>query len=216
MIQILYDKGTVVLVGNGVEDFYFKYSRYLWLKWDGRMATCSWKYLDELSNMLGPFSDELVLSNEFKEVIALFRKNNTLEKAGKKKTIVLHSHVNTTYIMNKNYPYEEIDKVTRYFDIAAKNSKAYNEGRWDGYFRLFDKREASFPSGLLELVLETLEGLGHGYTVIYKYHRRPAKKFDWRVEDNIIPDPDQVDAVDAAYEAGRSIVKAATGFGKVA
>lgn len=47
-------------------------------------------------------------------------------------------------------------------------STAYKEGRWDGYFRLYNQRRKLFPSGLLPQALDILKHLDIQYTIIDK------------------------------------------------
>lgn len=48
------------------------------------------------------------------------------------------------------------------------------------------------------------------------YETRPAKQFEWTVDDGITPDPDQIESIEAAIKGVRGILKCPTGFGKTA
>lgn len=217
MISIDHSKKTIYLMASEdmIKEVDSALSDKKWAKGLGGTYSIGEHYLDELSCALRPMSKKLQMTDRFKRYAAFFRENSTEEKEGKNKVIV-YVYPNRSVIKTRFFPAEELDKKMKYFFKPAVNMKKYKEGRWDGYFHLFDKRSRTFPTGLLHMAKEIFEKKGYGYKIVYKYERRPEKKFDWYVDDGITPDPDQIEAVKAAYDAGRSVVKAPTGFGKTA
>lgn len=139
-----------------------------------------------------------------------------VEKAdGKNGICVIGVNVNyCTVPKAMKFPREAVAKATRYFLKSAKNSKKFKEGKWDGYINLFFND--NFPTGLLYIVKEVLTKEGYGYSFRYRYERDPAPDYHWYVDDGIVPDPDQIEAIEKAYKAKRSVIKAPTGFGKTA
>jgi superfamily II DNA or RNA helicase len=99
---------------------------------------------------------------------------------------------------------------------SAFNSKQFKEKKWDGYIKLYKRWEHTFPTGLLGEVLAALTQKGFKYKVEYVYETSPDAQFNWTICDGLIPDPDQVEAVNIAKQGKRGVVKAPTGFGKVA
>lgn len=173
-------------------------------------------YMDELSDMLRPYSKDLSMSTDFREFAAEFRLRNTeVYDSGAKGTVVLYAYINKTVIKSRIFPHEALDKKMSYFLKSAKNSKKFQEGKWDGVIHLLDPRsKKTFPTGLLFIAKEVLIKEGYGYKIVYKYNVAPPAVYKWYVDDGITPDPDQIEAVNKAYAARRSVVKAPTGFGK--
>lgn len=175
-------------------------------------------YLDELSEIVKPYGKDLILSKAFKDFAAEFRESNTeVYKGGKKGTALIYAYINRSVIKNQIFPFEAVDKKMSYFLKSAKNSKKFQENKWDGIIHLLDPRtKRSFPTGLLFLAKEVMEKEGYSYKIVYKYEVAPPPTKNWYVDDGITPDPDQIEAIAKAYAAKRSVVKAPTGFGKVA
>lgn len=119
------------------------------------------------------------------------------------------------YPGNNKIPVVKIEEETRFFLKAAVNMQKYKEGKWDGYINLYDRRTRSFPSGLIERVTSLLEKEDIGYIVEVIYEEIPQKQYNWEVNDGLIPDPDQLEAVEAAIKGVSGIIKAPTGFGKI-
>lgn len=117
---------------------------------------------------------------------------------------------------SQHLPLQAIDTVTRYFEKAALNDRRFKDGKWDGLIHLYKKRWGRFPTGLLQAVVTELQKAGVLYKLEYLYEPRIAPKFAFEVCDNLTPDPDQEEAIEAAWRGGRGIVKAPTGFGKTA
>lgn len=117
---------------------------------------------------------------------------------------------------SQELPYKEIEAVTRYFFKGALHSAKYKSGKWDGYINLYHKFDGSFPTGLLSEVKSVLIQKGIEFKVMEMYDTNPKPQFSWVVDDGLIPDPDQVEAVLKCVSGKRGICKAPTGFGKTA
>ena len=111
---------------------------------------------------------------------------------------------------------EEVWKKMSYFFKPAVNDWKYKKGMWDGYIRLYNKRSKTFPTGLLYLVTEYLDKCKLRYVVSNHYVTKPERQFDWIANDKVIPEEDQVLAVNMADKYCRGLLKAPTGFGKTA
>jgi superfamily II DNA or RNA helicase len=139
------------------------------------------------------------------------------QKPKEPEPILLEAYVVYTRITGDNIPVEDIKKVTRFFLKAAVNVPAYKEGKWDGYFNLYDLRRRAFPTGLLERVCKVLDKKKLKYQIVWQYDQFPEKQFDWKANFNgVTPDEDQWEAINAAVAKRRGIVKAPTGWGKTA
>lgn len=167
------------------------------------------KFVYALSDILIPVKEFLVIDSSFTDW-------------KQKKKITAPVKIYCGVIKTKLYPgqielpVKEIEEATRFFFKAAVNMKKYQEGKWDGYVNLYDKRAREFPTGLLSKITEVLEKKNIPHSVEYHYNQTPEPQFQWTVDDGLTPDPDQVEAIDAAFSGGRGIVKAPTGFGKTA
>jgi superfamily II DNA or RNA helicase len=120
---------------------------------------------------------------------------------------------------NKSLPdgvEDEIDKATRYFFKGAVRDHRFKRGLWDGYIRLYNKRNKRFYTGLVHLVTPVLDKFKLTYEIINNYETSVPRQFEWIVNDGIQPDPDQIEAIAAGYNGKRGVLKAPTGFGKTA
>lgn len=116
-------------------------------------------------------------------------------------------------IEGQGIPWKEIIPITRYFNKAALNSKAYEKKLWDGHSHLFDVVNGTFPSGLLQRIIDILKSKGIPFQVS-KHFNDPEKQFEWTPTFPFTPTPDQLKAVEALNQANRGIAKLPTGFGK--
>lgn len=111
---------------------------------------------------------------------------------------------------------EEIWKKLSYFFKPAVNDWKYKKGIWDGYVRLYNKKTKTFPTGLVYLVSEYLDRCKLRYVICNHYVTKPDREFNWIANDKVIPEEDQVLAVNMADKHCRGLLKAPTGFGKTA
>lgn len=116
---------------------------------------------------------------------------------------------------NHKLPHKEIEEATRYFLKAAVNMDKYKSGKWDGFINLYHRWDHTFPTGLIDDVRVALTRKGIPFEVDYCYDRFPKKQFNWTIDDGIIPDEDQLEAVKLST-GQRGVLKAPTGFGKTA
>ena len=133
--------------------------------------------------------------------------------------IEIHCGVHNTKIDWKSTPKtveEQIWKKMSYFFKPATNDWRYKKGIWDGYVRLYNKKTKTFPTGLVYLVTEYLDRCKLRYIVCNHYETRPEREFNWIANDKVIPEEDQVLAVNMADRYCRGLLKAPTGFGRVA
>lgn len=168
------------------------------------------KYVYELNNMLSDnLANRVSVDNSFRE----WKSKQKVETPVLIRCGVVHSKI---YPGRIKLPTDKIKEVTRYFFKPAVNMQKYKDGKWDGYLNLYDARSRKFLTGLLSKVLEVLRNNQIPYTVEYTYEQAPKKQFDWVVDDNIVPDPDQIEAIEAGIDGRRGVIKAPTGFGKTA
>lgn len=133
--------------------------------------------------------------------------------------IEIHCDVHNAKIDWKSVPKtveEEIWKKLSYFFKPAVNDWKYKKGMWDGYVRLYNKKTRKFPTGLIYLVTEYLDRCKLRYVVCNHYNVKPEREFNWVANDKVIPEEDQVLAVNMADKHCRGLLKAPTGFGRVA
>jgi superfamily II DNA or RNA helicase len=170
------------------------------------------RYVYELNNILSnckQIKDCTVLDDSFK----LWRQKSRLPNPMLIRCGVVYSRI---YPGQTKLPVKELETATRFFLKAAVNMQKYKEGKWDGYINLYNRRQRTFPTGLLPKILEVLRDKGMPYLLEYAYDRTPKPQFHWKVEDGFTPDPDQIEAIDAGIKGRRGVIKAPTGFGKTA
>jgi len=117
-----------------------------------------------------------------------------------------------TFVSGKNIPIEKIDDELSFPVLGHQYSPKFIDGSWDGKKHLFDKRDFSFPTGLLDKVMAIIKKEGVNYQVIDKRHTsNPSlnmKKIKIDLRDY------QVEAVEAALKANRGVLEMASGSGK--
>lgn len=160
---------------------------------------------DEMNEKIAPLSGRFIIEPSFVNFLK-HHKDRIIIKCG---PVISH-------IYGENVPHKEIEDVTKYFWKPAVRQQRYIDKKWDGYITLYKRWERSFPTGLLYLVEQVLKKQDLQYEVQYLYERRPQRQFNWYVDDNIKPDPDQIEAVNAGLKGLRGVLKAPTGFGNVA
>lgn len=172
--------------------------------------------LDRLNIALIPMKQSVRLTNTFKNFLKEVRNSKPIHDGSEAEILV--GVVETKIIPHgQDIPYDKLQKKMRYFFEGAKNSKAFKEGKWDGYFKLFNKVKKTFPTGLLFDATDILDKSKVKYRLKMQYDAAPPAQFShWTINDGIIPDDDQIEAVKKAVAGRRGIVKAPTGFGKTA
>lgn len=104
-----------------------------------------------------------------------------------------------------------LEKSLTFFDSKAKYSWLYKAKRWDGKYRLFYKKDKSFPAGLIPIIKN-----------IFKKNKKEFICEDKR-NDNVLVDEDediswlrdyQQEAYDAILKSRNGIIQAGTGAGK--
>lgn len=172
------------------------------------------RFLPTLNKALIPFKDKIRKDKSILDYIALFKSQGRID--GKDAVKILFG-TNECKIIGprKSIPEEALGKKMRYFFQGAINCKSYIEKSWDGYIALYKKHTHTFPSGLLSKAESVLKEKKIPY-VIEQTFEYPQRQFDWIVNDGIVPDPDQITAVEEALRNKRGVIKAPTGFGKTA
>ncbi len=109
-------------------------------------------------------------------------------------------------------PVDEIAHKLSYAVPGYQYNPLYIDGRWDGRKSLFDRRQLTFPSGLVERVREVLEAHNIKFEVTEETTPLPSsvtyRKPAFELRDY------QRECVKAAVEAKRGILELATGAGK--
>lgn len=171
-----------------------------------------WKVPDKLdmwlSHALIPMKHNLFVSESIR----------SWREAGSPKSAVIMCGVITSKVMkgSQDLPHKDMEEATRYFWKAAPNHPKYKSGAWDGYINLYKRWEHSFPTGLLYEIENVFIKKGIIYRIENTYNIDSERQYLWEICDNIVPDPDQIEAVRCAVEGRRGIVKAPTAFGKTA
>lgn len=171
--------------------------------------------LEKLNIALIPMKKSIRLTDNFRAFLKDAR--NEKEDMGEYAEILVDVVATKIIPHGQPIPYDKLQKKMRYFFEGAKNSKAFKSGKWDGYFNLFNKTTKTFPTGLLFDATAILDKSKIKYKIKMKYDPTPAAQFSqWCINDGIVPDEDQIEAVEKAVAGRRGIVKAPTGFGKTA
>lgn len=208
------DDDGVVIVSDGSQEFdqiviMMAENNYRYSIRDNPLRVCvAESDVDSLNKDLIPFQSSLEITEKFKKWVSD-------KKLGFAKIRVGPVFSKIITPKSVKLPHKDIEDVCKYFFKPSVRQKSFKEGRWDGYIHLYKKWLHTFPSGLLDDVCEVLDKKGIKYSVERTYEDT-ERMFDWEVGDNIIPDPDQIDAIEACYKAKRCVCKAPTGFGKVA
>jgi len=118
----------------------------------------------------------------------------------------------TSQFMGTSFPVDKIDDITSFRVCGAEFNPKYNDGSWDGKRHLFNRREYTFPTGLLPRILTFFKGSQTGYKL--KDSRIiPPPVLQLR-KPEIELRPYQEMAVQKALEHKRGILEMATGSGK--
>ncbi|MEG0728272.1 MAG: DEAD/DEAH box helicase family protein [Anaerovoracaceae bacterium] len=178
------------------------------LKYDPFRIALSVDYREKLSSVLVEFSRFVEVTEKFKEWISKIRMKTVKISVGPVFSKILPCRA--------KLPIKDIEDVTKYFFKPAVRKAAYKDKRWDGYIHLYNKYDKSFPTGLIDLVESEIIRAGLVVDKIYTHDTAPPRMFNWEVDDDIIPEPDQIEAIEACYYSRRGVCKAPTGFGKTA
>lgn len=115
--------------------------------------------------------------------------------------------------------YYEFDKqieqlaIERALTVKHDNpyfSRAYREGHWDGLIRFYDKKNHTFPFGMIETVVTDLENAEYEYQIdgVFDVPYIPSSKFNEQLYQH------QLEALKAFYEIKHGIIKVSTRGGK--
>ena len=117
-----------------------------------------------------------------------------------------------TFVSGKNIPIDKIDDELSFPVLGHQYSPKFIDGSWDGKKHLFDKRDFSFPTGLLDKVMSIIKKDGVNYQIIDKRtSSKPSLSFK---KLNIDLRDYQIEAVEAALKANRGVLEMASGSGK--
>ncbi len=167
-------------------------------------------YVNTLNEKTKPLAKLFKIEDSFKK----FVKDRGLVK--KASNIRIFCGVVESKILGKGVPHKDIEDACKYFWKPAVRNPKFKAKKWDGYIKLYRRWDRTFPTGLLYRVLKVLDNKKIKYDVHYSYDQNPKRQFDWYVDDGIVPDPDQIEAIEAAFKGKRGVLKAPTGFGKTA
>lgn len=119
-------------------------------------------------------------------------------------------------INNDSVPQSADDLLYRelaWRDPDAEFTRAYKNGDWDGYYRLYDRTDHTGPVGLLDRAADLLEANGYTVTITDNHQPRVNKiSLDWDFDHQLREY--QRTAVDATIENQGGIVAIPTGGGK--
>lgn len=108
---------------------------------------------------------------------------------------------------------EELSDKLKYRVHGYEFTKLGSTGQWDGYKKIFKRRDRSFPTGCLNRVLNIFKKFGHTYEVEYSVNDLPTGELS--VHD-ITPFPFQFDCAKRAIEGRYGIIHAPVRAGKTA
>jgi superfamily II DNA or RNA helicase len=117
-----------------------------------------------------------------------------------------------TRLSGKSIPVEEIDTATSFPVHGHQYSPKFLSGSWDGRKHLFDKRTYSFPTGLLDRVLNILDKHAVRYCVTDQ--RTASTSSIPSMNPEVALRDYQEEAIKAALTHKRGVLEMATGSGK--
>ncbi len=115
-------------------------------------------------------------------------------------------------IQGSSFPIEIIDEVTSFWIQGAEYNPKYAKGTWDGRRHLFNKRDHTFPTGLLPRLIARFKKNEYTYHLI---DDRPIPKPSLKIAAPSLPLREyQETVIKKALEYRRGILEMATGSGK--
>jgi superfamily II DNA or RNA helicase len=130
--------------------------------------------------------------------------------------VTLKSMAHWTFVDSKFDPTIDdiLDREFRYHPSGFVHSPRFKDGKWDGFKHLYSMKMRAFPSGLIDRAKNALEGAGYAVALTDK-RAAPAVQLPDSIELNGISlRGRQLEAIDAAINGVRGVIKASTGFGK--
>lgn len=124
-------------------------------------------------------------------------------------------------VMTGEYDYLIVDKATRFRKTGYKHVRAYKTHQWDGYTRLFNKRNGVFPTGLKDRIIKYYKKQAPGSLIEVIDHRKfKNKKLIPKIEnvklDGITLRDHQIKACRAMLRQRNGVLWASTNSGKTA
>lgn len=115
---------------------------------------------------------------------------------------------------NDEKAHDVLHEALAYQPANFWNNPRFKAKTWDGFNRLYNTRAKVFATGLISRACEALES--RGYRVSIKDERKfPALSLPDKIHlEGVTLRDNQLQAIDAALDAGIGTIKAATGFGK--
>ena len=108
---------------------------------------------------------------------------------------------------------EELSTKLKFRIHGYEYTQLGRSGQWDGYKRLFKRRDRSFPTGCIRRVLNIFKGAGHTFDVEYSVNDLPVGEL--KVAD-IKPFPFQFECAQKAIDGRYGIIHAPVRAGKTA
>jgi len=126
---------------------------------------------------------------------------------------------NVAWITGK-FTHEAVDKATSFYQNGFRFMTLYKRGLWDGKVKLYNRKEQTFPAGLVDQVANSIEQWAVNKEIgleidIEDHETYPDPTGDYKLI-GIEPRDYQLEAAEALIEGGRGILKAATNAGKTA
>lgn len=109
---------------------------------------------------------------------------------------------------------DEISHICSYWVQNAEKSDLYKKRRWDGYKKLYNRQKKTFPMGLLEYIIETLEKHNIKYKIEDNRSQSIAGGLDIHLKEDVKIRDYQIDAIETGIMKGRCVLQIATGGGK--
>jgi superfamily II DNA or RNA helicase len=106
-----------------------------------------------------------------------------------------------------------IEELCSFEPNNARYTNAYKNGTWDGKYKLFNKETFSFPSGLLDSIIDDLELDGYSYQIKYMYQKPILHQYQWKIKNVVLRDY-QLESITQSCIKERGILQLPTGSGK--
>jgi len=117
-----------------------------------------------------------------------------------------------TQIEGGQLPMDRIDEATSFLVYGHYYNLQYLDGKWDGKKHLFDRRNFTFPTGLLDRVLAALKQEGVGFELEDRRESSGEGPLSPGSLDNLVPHVRE--AIPKVLEAKRGLLELAPGAAK--
>ena len=110
-------------------------------------------------------------------------------------------------------PDSELEDICSYFVNGYEYTQKFKEGLWDGRDILYRKNTMTFPTGLLQRVVDLLAIKGYNVSIKPETFP-PVREYEWEMNEKFKIRPYQEEIIKKAVKDERGVIEMATGAGK--